>query len=183
MSRNQTDTPILDVLANRWSPRGFDVTHDITEAEVDALLEAARWTPSAMNLQPWRFAVAHRGTERFDVIADALAGFNRSWAPAASVLLVAFAVSEQEGRKLRWAEYDLGQAVAHLTLQAESMGLSVLQMGGFDAATISAGLGVDPALVPVTVSAIGRHGLAADDEIRARDTAPRIRKPAADLLV
>ena len=69
------------------------------------------------------------------------------------------------------------QSLASLKPSFVQMG----QMGGFDAATISAGLGVDPALVPVTVSAIGRHGLAADDEIRARDTAPRIRKPAADL--
>lgn len=183
MFRNPTATPIVDVLANRWSPRGFDTEHEVSEAEVATLLEAARWSPSAMNLQPWRFAVAHRGTERFATIAGALAGFNQAWAPAAPVLLVAFAVTEQDGRPLRWAEYDLGQAVAHLTLQAESMGLSVHQMGGFDRAAITTGLGVDPTLVPLTVTAIGRHGDAVDEEVRVRDAAPRIRKPVAELLV
>lgn len=183
MSRNQTATPIVDVLANRWSPRGFDTAHEIGDDEVAALIEAARWTPSANNTQPWRFAVAHRGTERFAEIAAALAGFNQSWAPASSVLVVAFAETERDGRPMRYAEYDLGQAVAHLSLQAESMGLNVHQMGGFDRDAIRLALEAPQSLTPMTVIAIGRHYEAADAAIRERDAAPRVRRPAWEITL
>ncbi|WP_243762510.1 nitroreductase family protein [Streptomyces sp. Tu 3180] len=40
------------LLAERRSPRSFDVTHMITDEELTSLLEAARWAPSAHNPQP-----------------------------------------------------------------------------------------------------------------------------------
>lgn len=59
-----TAEPLHPLLAERWSPRAFDPEHQLTERQTTALLEAARWAPSAGNSQPWRFAVAHRGTPR-----------------------------------------------------------------------------------------------------------------------
>src|SRR5260221_635711 len=52
-----TAVPVHPLLAERWSPRGFDQSHQVSENQVTALLEAARWAPSAGNSQPWRFLV------------------------------------------------------------------------------------------------------------------------------
>jgi nitroreductase len=55
-----TDHDILDVIRNRWSPRAFDPSRDVPAADLRRLFEAARWAPSSMNEQPWRFLVASR---------------------------------------------------------------------------------------------------------------------------
>ena len=57
----ETDAPVLDVLADRWSPGPSRRTTD-RRAQLASALEAARWAPSANNIQPWRFIVARRGT-------------------------------------------------------------------------------------------------------------------------
>ena len=44
-----TTVPVHPLLAERWSPRGFDRAHEIGEEALAALLEAARWAPS----EPW----------------------------------------------------------------------------------------------------------------------------------
>ena len=47
-----TDAPILDVLAERWSTRIFDAQTPIDEEALASELEAARWAPSANNRAP-----------------------------------------------------------------------------------------------------------------------------------
>ena len=84
-----TDHPILDVLVERWSPRAYDAAVTIDEQKLNNALEAARWAPSAMNVQPWRFIVARRGTATHAAVVESLMGFNQAWAPNASALVVA----------------------------------------------------------------------------------------------
>jgi len=48
----KTAVPIHPHLANRWTPRGFDRIHNVSDDELRALLEAARWTASCANTQP-----------------------------------------------------------------------------------------------------------------------------------
>src|SRR5690349_10969910 len=127
-----TSFPLLPVLAERWSPRAFDTEAVIDDDKLTAALEAARWSPSANNSQPWRFIVARRGSAAFDTIVANLMGFNQMWAGAAGALVVALAeVVDADGNERRWATYDVGQAVAHLSVQAHHDGLHTHQMGGF----------------------------------------------------
>ena len=55
-----------------------------------------------------------------------------------------------------FAEYDLGQAVAHMTLQAHAMGLSCRQFRAFDLEGLAADLAVKPGWRLMTITAIGR---------------------------
>ncbi len=57
--------PIHEVIAERWSPRAFDPARPVGLADVETILEAARWAASAMNAQPWAFVYALRGEEGF----------------------------------------------------------------------------------------------------------------------
>ena len=68
-----TQLPIAELIARRWSPRAIDPNRPVHRDQLLALLEAARWAPSAMNLQPTRFIVARRGTDTFAKIAESLA--------------------------------------------------------------------------------------------------------------
>lgn len=182
----QTSAPVLDTLAERWSPRAFDDSHVLPEGALRGVFEAARWAPSASNTQPWRFILARRGSESFAKVAEALVPFNSMWASKAAALVVNIAeVADENGEPRQWAEYDLGQAVALLTVQAHSEGLYVHQMGGFDAAAISASFDLDERLRPVSVAAIGEIGSVEQliEPLREREVAPRERKPLEDIVI
>ncbi len=181
-----TAVPVHPLLAERWSPRGFDQAHQIGDDEMAALLEAARWAPSASNSQPWRFLVTRRGEHAHGRLFAALRPGNQAWAGAASALiLVAARVAADDGAPHPWALYDTGQAVAALVTQAQAHGLDVHQMGGFDAAAVSAEFGLDDTLAPVVIIAVGRADPDAGlpEHLAAREAAPRTRRPVSDLLL
>jgi nitroreductase len=182
-----TSTPIHDVLAERWSPRSFDTSVDVPAEKITAALEAARWSASASNTQPWRFLVARRGTAEHATIVENLVGFNQAWAASAHVLIVNLAaITAEDGKPLRWAQYDLGQAVAHLTVQAHHDGLHAHQMGGIEVDGLRAAFSIDPALEPISVTALGVLGTPdalASDVLREREVAPRSRRPLDELVL
>lgn len=181
-----TAAPISPLLAERWSPRSFDANHTISDSELTSLLEAARWAPSANNGQPWRFSVATRGTELHTAIVAGLTGWNASWAPAASALIVASAVRENaDGAPYKTAHYDLGLAVSQLTIQAQALGLHVHTMGGFTHADIQTSLALDASLEPVVILAVGL-GASADaleGALHEREVAPRTRLALDEIVL
>lgn len=181
-----TRVPLHPLLAGRWSPRGFDAAHEVTDEQVSALLEAARWAPSAANTQPWRFLVARRGDAAFKELTEVLAPGNQQWAGAAAALiLVAAETVDESGNARPWALYDTGQAVGHLLVQAAHEGLDVHQMGGFDAAAATSRFDLPAGVQPVVVVAIGRHDPAAPlpPVLAEREAAPRTRRDVEDLLL
>ena len=66
MTRADTSVEIHDLIAERRSPRSLDATATIENQDLLALLEAARWAPSANNLQPWRLIA---GGAVFSIVA------------------------------------------------------------------------------------------------------------------
>ncbi|SEB77670.1 Nitroreductase [Paramicrobacterium humi] len=182
-----TSSPISEVIAGRWSPRSFDAGIDITETQLTSALEAARWSASAANTQPWRFIVARRGTPEHATIVENLLGFNQLWASSAAALIVNVAeTATEDGTQLRWAEYDLGQAAATLALQAHKDGLHVHQMGGFDPEGLRTAFALDARFEVVSVTALGvlaTPDALPNDVLREREIAPRQRKPLDEILL
>lgn len=179
-----TDYPISPALAARWSPRAFAST-PVDDAQVNALFEAARWSPSASNMQPWAFIHAAHGTPDFERLAGCLKEANAVWASKAGILVLAIARTvKADGTANAYARYDLGQAVAHLTFQATALGLHVHQMAGFDADKARSDLGIPADHEAVTAIAIGRLGDAADlpPPLQEREAAARTRNPAATFV-
>ena len=182
-----TSAPIHEVLAERWSPRSFDPTVEVPAEKITAALEAARWSASASNTQPWRFIVARRGTAEHATIVENLMGFNQEWASSAAVLIVnVAALTAEDGTPLRWAQYDLGQAVANLTVQAHHDGLHVHQMGGIEVDGLRAAFAIDANLEPISVTALGALGTPdalTNEFLREREIAPRSRRPLDELIL
>lgn len=149
------------LLRHRRSSRTFDPTHVLWEEDLVRLLEAARWAPSAGNSQPWAFVVALRGEPAHERMVDLLSRGTAQWAPAASALLLTLhRVGHDEDPAMTfsdYAAYDLGQAVALLTVQAQALGLQVHQLAGFDHARMAAELAVPDAWAVSTMVAVGRH--------------------------
>ncbi|MEO0560904.1 MAG: nitroreductase family protein [Chloroflexota bacterium] len=127
----ETIYPLIDPIENRYSPRDYDPTRPVEPAKLRSLFEAARWAPSSRNQQPWRFIVATKDDPAaYDKLFSILMEGNQRWAHTAPVLMLTMTERERDGRVNKNARHDLGQAVAYLTIQAESMGLSLRQMGG-----------------------------------------------------
>ncbi|MRG59133.1 nitroreductase [Agromyces sp. CFH 90414] len=181
-----TTAPLIHPLVERWSPRAYDPAAEVSTDVLRTILEAARWAPSANNTQPWRFIVARRGSDAFTKIHDALMGFNQAWADSAAVLVANVAETvDPEGKPRPWARYDLGQAVAHLSVQAQHEGLHTHQMGGFEGDRLRAAFDLDERLEVVSVTAIGVLGDvdALPEALREREVAPRQRKPLDELVI
>jgi len=175
------------LLRSRWSPRVWDATHEASPAEVESLLEAARWAPSAGNSQPWAFIVGRRGDDVHRRLVRHLARSSAGWAPSASLLVANVCHRHVAGTDWDYSEfasYDLGQAVAHLTFQAAALGLAVRQFAAFDREGLSREFAVAEHWEVTTMSAIGRvpasvepHALVLADGGHL----PRDRRPLADL--
>src|SRR5471032_1193058 len=95
------DHDIEPMFLHRWSPRAF-TGEQVPEAVLMSLFEAARWAPSAFNLQPWRFVYAKRGGPDWDRLLDVLIDYNKAWVAGfsgsgASALI--FIVSQRARRR------------------------------------------------------------------------------------
>ncbi|MFI9642917.1 nitroreductase family protein [Micromonospora sp. NPDC051925] len=172
---------LTPLLAFRWSPRAFHPTDELTGDEAASLLEAARWAPSAGNVQPWRFALGRRDDETWKRILVSLPEADQRWARHAAALVV----GAHTGGDPERSAYDLGQAVAHLTVQATALGLHVHQIRGFDRASLTADLDLPSGIRPLVVTAVGRLGdpFALPEELLRRETALRHRHPVHALLL
>lgn len=182
-----TTYPIHDVLAQRWSPRAFRDQAVPTETLL-SLLEAARWAPSSRNEQPWRFIVATKDDpEMYGRLFDALMEGNQRWAKDAPVLMLGVAALNwsHNDKPNKYARYDLGQAIAHLTVEATAQGLHVHQMGGFSSERARDHFDIPEGYEPVVALAIGYAGVASDlpDDLEERERQQRVRKPLEELIL
>jgi nitroreductase len=184
-----TDHDVHELIRRRWSPRAFDPSRDVSRAELLRLFEAARWAPSSLNEQPWRFVVAERTRtpEAFAALHATLTGKNPTWAGAAPVLALVAIRRNYEVHEVpnESAWYDAGQAVALLVLQATAMGLSVRQMEGFDRDRARAAVNMPPEFEPAVAMAIGYAGdpdSLAVEKYRHAETKPRTRKAVGEFV-
>ena len=173
---------LAEPLRSRWSPSVFDDAHVLAPGEVEALLQAARWAPSLGNSQPWRFVVAARGSAGHAAFVPHLSRGNAGWVPRASLLLVA-GCEVVDVKDVDYARYDLGQAAAHVTLQARAIGLHAHQFAGFDHASAAVALGVPDHVRLMSGIAIGVRGDPGEvsERDREREQRPRERRPLGEV--
>jgi nitroreductase len=132
-------------LLSRWSRRAIS-PEPLPFDLVRSLFEAARWAPSAGNLQPWLFVYAADPLLRKRA-HPLLSEQNRRWAARAPLLIFVFARRNhpETGRPLRCAAFDAGAAWLSLALQAQQLGLVTRAMGGIDHEQVYKVLGVPEA--------------------------------------
>ncbi len=180
------DYPIHELLAERWSPYGFE-DRPVAQADLRSLFEAARWAASSYNEQPWNFFVANKeNPEKFARLLSCLVEANQEWAKAAPVLVLGVVSLKfsRNNKDNRAAVHDLGLAAGNLVVEATARGLCVHQMIGilpdkarevyqipehYEAWTAMAiGYKADPAKLP--------------DALKERDLTPRQRKPLSQFV-
>ncbi|MBA0127435.1 nitroreductase family protein [Haloechinothrix sp. YIM 98757] len=173
-----TSVPVHELIASRWSPRAFDPDAAVSDRQLRALLEAARWAPSFGNTQPARYLVGRRGDTVHAKILAALTERNRSWACRASALLLVVAMTENAKGTVPYATYSAGLATENLVLQATASGLAAHQMAGFDAEAARRDFALPDYAEPLVALAVGVQADAkvlGDENLAEREQAPRRR--------
>ena len=190
MSSDVSSEPTIhELLRERRSHYAFDPERAVSADDLHALLEAARWTMSSFNAQPWRYIVGvrERSQETWDSIFDVVVEPNQPWARNAPVLILT-AVEHQfehNGKPNKAAVHDLGAASASMTFEATARGLTVHQMIGIDPDRARETFDVLGSLEPYTAIAIGYQG---DDSVipekyAERQKMPRSRKALDELVI
>jgi len=152
------DYPVHPLITSRWSPRAYS-PKPVEPEKLQRIFEAARWTASSNNLQPWYFMVGLKGDKVFEKIAASLVEFNQLWATNAPVLVLAIAKTTNSRGDINSAyAYDLGQSVATLSLQAMHEGIYTHQMGGFNASAAVGALEIPDEYTVLVVFALGYRG-------------------------
>lgn len=188
MTTRTPEFPVDPAFIQRWSPRSF-TRKAIDQAELMSLFEAARWTPSTMNTQPWRFVYGLAGSPAFDTLCQTLVPTNQAWAHRASALIavmsatVAVAPGSTEAKPLPVHAFDTGAAWMSLALQAHKMGWRTHAMGGFDRDALRQALSVPATFALHCVVAVGEQGDKAvlDEALQARE-APNARQPLSAMV-
>ncbi|GBF79778.1 nitroreductase family protein [Aphanothece sacrum] len=181
-----TNYPIHDLIKYRWSPVAFD-SRLVEPEKIGSLLEAARWAASCYNEQPWRFIIATKDqVKNYEKLLSCIVEANQVWAKNASILLISVAKLNfsHNDKPNRHAFHDVGLAMGNLTLQAQSLGLCVHQMGGFLVEKTQEIYHIPQGFAPVAAIAIGYPGNIndLDPELQQRQNSPRNRQPLDDLV-
>lgn len=126
----------------RWSPRSYKKT-DIPETDLKTIFDAARWSPSSFNEQPWLF-ITSGNEDEFNLFLNLLTEDNQTWARDASVLGFVFGKRHfaRNNRNNKFYFFDSGAAWMAMTLQARKLGLYTHGMGGIKTDEICSALKV-----------------------------------------
>jgi hypothetical protein len=145
----------------------------VTETDLSAILEVARWSGSSMNRQPWTFIVIRDRADR-DLLAE-LAPNAKHVAGAAVAIAIAMS-----GNNPEWDAYDEGRAAERI-LVAGALGLGagigwVFESSRPQVATL---LGLTAPAFVRTIISLGHPTEAAQQPGSAPGTA---RRPIAELV-
>ncbi len=155
------------LLQKRYSPRRFK-NREIPEKDIESIIEAARWSASAFNEQPWRFIVGNRfkDEESWNKIYQSLVEFNQKWNKQTPLFIVFLAHKKfkKNNKDNPYYAYDTGQAAAMATVQAMHLGLYCHQMGGFESDILRKHFHINEELEILSVMAIGYLGEPSDTE-------------------
>lgn len=182
----KTTYPVHELIQTRWSPRAFDA-RSVEPDKLRTLLEAARWSASGSNLQPWAFIIARQAEEpeAHARMVDCLMEGNVPWASKAPVLGITVAnIYRKENVRNRHAYHDVGLATQNLAIQATALGLYLHLMGGFSPDKASEAFAIPEGFEPVTMFALGYLGDAntLSDRHRESEIAERTRRPLEEFV-
>jgi nitroreductase len=133
---------------------------DVTEAEVQRLLEAAMAAPSAVAKDPWRFVVI-RDSGMLARIADALPN-GKMLATAPVGIVVCGDLDAAHDRQLSYLLQDCSAAIENLLLAVHALGLGACWLGVHPredrVRKLTELLGLSTNVIPVAAIAIGQPG-------------------------
>lgn len=172
------DSALLsEIFIKRHSGKNF-VPTELMKEHYEALIQAARWSPSCYNDQPWNFIFCdrYRNPEAYELVKNSVYG--QDWVENVPLFVIAIVrpTFQYNQKENEWALYDTGAAAMSMSLQASEMGLMAHQIGGFDKEEIQQLFNLPEGYQPVTIIAIGYE----DTSVDPSEEKPRTRYPTEE---
>lgn len=162
-----THSSFNQLAEQRSSCRSFDPEAEVSQADLESILAAARMAPSATNRQPWLFGIVRKQSEQSrQALRDA---YNRDWFMQAPLHIVVCELPEQawvrpfDGKN--HADIDAAIATEHICLAATALGLGSCWVCNFDPEVLKNRLSLPAGAQPVAIIPIG---VPAKDPYRAK---------------
>jgi len=149
---------VLEAIKGRRSVRAFKSDKNVSEKTVEELIDAARWAPSAGNIQPWEFIVV-RKPETKSRLAEA--AFKQSFIDEAPVVIVVCADENRSSLgygqrgKTFYCIQDTAAAIQNIHLAAYSLGLGTCWVGAFEEEGAREILKIPQGIRPVALIPVG----------------------------
>lgn len=148
----------FEVIKKRHCTRSFDPDKEISQDNLDKIIEAGKSAPSAGGIYPTDFAIA-KDQKQKESLAQAALGQN--FISKAPVVIVIFADLEktaqkygEKGRNL-YAIQDSAAATENIFLAAIALGLSACWVGAFDEEKVQKILNLSSHHRPLTIMPVG----------------------------
>ena len=148
---------VLEAIKGRRSIRAFKSQAVSTEI-VEKLIDAARWAPSAGNIQPWEFIIVRNPEIKRNLAKAAL---NQSFIEEAPVVIVVCAdeIRSSQGYGVRgktlYCIQDTAAATQNIHLAAYSLGLGTCWVGAFNEEEARKILEIPQGVRPVAIIPVG----------------------------
>ena len=148
---------VLEAIKGRRSIRAFK-SEDVPPEIVEKLIDAARWAPSAGNIQPWEFIIVRNPEIKRNLAKAAL---NQSFIEEAPVVIVVCAdeVRSSQGYGVRgktlYCIQDTAAATQNIHLAAYSLGLGTCWVGAFNEEEARKILEIPQGVRPVAIIPVG----------------------------
>ncbi len=166
---------VIAAILERRSIRKFK-NDPVPRATVGRLIDAARWAPSAGNVQPWQFYVIYNEHKKTELAA---AAFGQVFVREAPVVIVVCIRPEMSGARYRergrnlYAIQDSAAAVQNILLAACGYGLGTCWVGAFDETLVIDALELPGGVWPVALIPVG---------YAAEDNRPPSRRPVEEIV-
>lgn len=148
---------VLDAIRGRRSIRAFKNDY-VSEETVEKLIDAARWAPSAGNIQPWEFIIIRKPAIKTRLVEAAL---GQSFIAEAPVVIVVCADENrcaqrygERGRSL-YCLQDTAAAIQNIHLTVYALGLGTCWIGAFKEEETRETLNIPVGIRPVGIIPIG----------------------------
>ena len=148
---------VLEAIKGRRSIRAFK-SEDVPPEIVEKLIDAARWAPSAGNIQPWEFIIVRNPEIKRNLAKAAL---NQSFIEEAPVVIVVCAdeIRSSQGYGVRgktlYCIQDTAAATQNIHLAAYSLGLGTCWVGAFNEEEARKILEIPEGVRPVAIIPVG----------------------------
>ena len=147
----------LEAILSRRSCRNF-TGEPLRDGDLERLLEAMRWAPSAGNCQPWKFYVVMNPEAKRALVRAAL---GQEFIAEAPVVFVVCADPDRSGSRYGergrslYCLQDTAAAVENLLIAATAMGYGSCWVGAFDEEAVQRVLRLPEGLRPVAIVPVG----------------------------
>lgn len=124
---------VFEAIKGRRSIRAFQ-NRDVPPETVDRLIDAARWAPSAGNIQPWEFIIVRKPETKRRLAEAAL---EQTFIEEAPVVIVVCADENRSSQgygirgKTLYCLQDTAAAIQNIHLAAYALGLGSCWVGAF----------------------------------------------------